>query len=242
MRRAAAARPWLLRLRDLIALFGMVAAMPGAAGRRGWRATRTPCPPAPGPGGCGPAPAQPGHADRVQHGLELWAVAPLPGGDHDGQRFLALLAGQVNLGGQPAAGPAQPVIGGLAAGRLGLQIPLFRAPAACWCARVTVESTDTSQVISPAASARACNAVRIPAQVPSRCQRRNNPYTDCHGPYAAAHPATAHPPGPATGSRRSAAVSSTPAGGPASPRGSNGSSTAHCASVRSALPSPLRWP
>ncbi len=40
--------------------------------------------------------------------------------------------------------PAQAVIGRLVsdpAGRLGLQVPLFRAPAACWCARVTVEST-----------------------------------------------------------------------------------------------------
>jgi hypothetical protein len=40
----------------------------------------------------------------------------------------------VNLGGPAAAGAAQAMIGGLsghAAGRLGLQIPLFRAPAAC---------------------------------------------------------------------------------------------------------------
>jgi hypothetical protein len=36
----------------------------------------------------------------------------------------------------------------------GLQIPLFRAPAACWCARAAVESTLTSQQIRPAASAR----------------------------------------------------------------------------------------
>lgn len=40
-----------------------------------------------------------------------------------------------------------------AAGWLGLQIPLFRAPAACWWARALVESTDTSQVILPAAPA-----------------------------------------------------------------------------------------
>jgi hypothetical protein len=51
--------------------------------------------------------------------------------------------------------------------------PRLRAPAACWCARATVESTDTSQVISPAASARPCKAVRILRQVPFRCQRRN---------------------------------------------------------------------
>jgi len=84
--------------------------------------------------GAGPAGAAPGHLDAAQHDLELRAVAALPGGDHDGQGFLALLAGQVDLGGQPAAGPAQPVIVRLvldAAGRLGLQVPLIRAPAAC---------------------------------------------------------------------------------------------------------------
>jgi hypothetical protein len=82
----------------------------------------------------GPARAQPGNGDRVQDGLELGAVATLPRGDQDGQRSLALLAGEVNLGGQAATGPAEPVIGGLvvhSAGRFGLQIPLLRAPAAC---------------------------------------------------------------------------------------------------------------
>ena len=76
----------------------------------------------------------PRHPDAPEHGLELRAVAALPGGDHDGQRLLALLAGQVDLGGEPAPGPAQPVIGrllGHPARRLGLQVPLFRAPAAC---------------------------------------------------------------------------------------------------------------
>nr|WP_207386202.1 hypothetical protein [Protofrankia symbiont of Coriaria ruscifolia] len=51
------------------------------------------------------------------------------------------------------------------------------APAACWWARATVESTDTSQVINPAASARVWSAVRIAVQVPSRCQSRHSPYT-----------------------------------------------------------------
>jgi hypothetical protein len=63
-----------------------------------------------GPGPPGP---QPGHGDLVQDGGELGAVAALPGGDLDGQRFLPLLGGQVDLGGQAAAGPAQRVIGGL---------------------------------------------------------------------------------------------------------------------------------
>jgi hypothetical protein len=61
------------------------------------------------------------------------------------------------------------------AGRLDLQIPLLRAPAACWWARVIVESTLTSQTMLPAASAQICNAERIAAHTPARCQDRNNP-------------------------------------------------------------------
>jgi hypothetical protein len=55
------------------------------------------------------------------------------------------------------------MIGRLGAGRLSLQIPFLRAPAACWCARAIVGSTLTSQVISPAASARAYSPARIRA-------------------------------------------------------------------------------
>jgi len=144
--------------------------------------------------------AGPGDPDALQHGLELGAVPALARGDQHRQRLLVLLAGQVHLGGQPAPRPSQAVIVRLvtgAAGRFGLQVPLFRAPAACLCARATVESTDTSQVISPAASARPCKAVRIFRQVPSRCQRRNSPYTECQGPYRAGtsrHGAGADPP------------------------------------------------
>ncbi|MFJ4918199.1 hypothetical protein [Streptomyces sp. NPDC088726] len=39
----------------------------------------------------------------------------------------------------------------------------------------TVESTLTSHVISPAASARTCNRVNSAGQMPSRCQRRKSP-------------------------------------------------------------------
>ena len=46
-----------------------------------------------------------------------------------------------------------------------------------------MESTLTSQTMSPAASAQICNADRIASQPPLRCQDRNNPYTDCHRPY-----------------------------------------------------------
>jgi hypothetical protein len=116
---------------------------------------------------------------------QLRAVTALAGGHHDRQRPLALLDRQVQLAGQPATGPPERVIGGLdgdSTRRLALEVPLLRAPAACWCALATVASTLTSQVIKPSASARACSRVRIRCQVPSRCQRRNSPYTVCHGP------------------------------------------------------------
>ena len=127
--------------------------------------------------------------------------------------------------------------GWLSAGWLHLQIPLFRAPAACWWARTTVESTLTSQVISPAASARACKLVRIRAQVPARCQARTNPYTDAHGPYRSGtsrhgHPARVRHRIPSM-SCRNGHVRGRPG---FFPFGSNGSSTAHCASVKSARP------
>jgi hypothetical protein len=100
----------------------------------------------------------------------------LPSRDHDGQGLLALLDREVDLAGQSTAGSAEAVVGRLdedAAGRFLLKVPLFAAPAACWWARQTVESTFTSQVIRPFASASAWSWVRILAQVPSRCQRRN---------------------------------------------------------------------
>ncbi|MFF1476716.1 hypothetical protein ACFVYD_03890 [Streptomyces sp. NPDC058301] len=102
--------------------------------------------------------AEPGHSDTAQDHLELRRVAALSGRDDQRHRLLGLLYRQVELGGQPASGTSEPVIVGLGehtTRRLDLQIPLFRAPTACWCARAMVESTETSQVVSPSASARA---------------------------------------------------------------------------------------
>jgi hypothetical protein len=87
-----------------------------------------------------------------------------------------MLDRQVQLGGQPTARAPEAVVVGLdvdPAGRLLLQIPLLRAPAACWCARAIVESTLMAHVIRPFASASACNCSKIRFQVPLRCQRRN---------------------------------------------------------------------
>lgn len=100
-----------------------------------------------------------------QDGHELRAVSSLARCDQRRQRSLVLVAGQVNLGGPAAPGPTEPVVVRLAAdpaGRLSWACLFLRAPAACWCARQIVESTFTSHVISPAASALACSPVNEP--------------------------------------------------------------------------------
>ena len=146
----------------------------------------------------------------------------------------------MHLAGQPAAGPAQAVTGRLvidAAGRAGLQVPLFRAPGACWCARTTVASTHTSQVISPAASARPCNrgndsppgAIPLPsAEQPVHRLLRTVPARDIPPRRTGADP----PPDPVD-----QLLFRPHHGRPGFfPLGSSGSSTAHCAPVRSAQP------
>jgi hypothetical protein len=60
-----------------------------------------------------PARAEAGHPDAAQHRPKLGAVAALAGGDHDRQRPLTTLDGQVQLAAQPAPGAAQPVVGRL---------------------------------------------------------------------------------------------------------------------------------
>ncbi|MFJ7269134.1 RICIN domain-containing protein [Streptomyces sp. NPDC099050] len=85
----------------------------------------------------------------------------MSGSDHDRHRLLALLDGQMQLCRQTAARAPKAVVVRLradTAGRLLLQIPLFRAPSACWWARHTVESTLMSQVMSSLASDWACSS------------------------------------------------------------------------------------
>ena len=129
----------------------------------------------------GTRPSRPGarDADPVQDDGEVRAVAALSGGDHDGEHFLALLDRQVQLAGPATAGAAQAVVGGFVHAPPGgsfCAAPSLRAPAACWWARVIVESIETSQAMAPAVSARIWSLVRICAQVPvalfvSACRR-----------------------------------------------------------------------
>jgi hypothetical protein len=84
--------------------------------------------------GTGTARATPRHPNTVQHPLELRGVAALAGGDHDRQRPLAALDGQVQLAAQPAPGAPERVVGRLGvdpARFFALPVPPLRAPAAC---------------------------------------------------------------------------------------------------------------
>ncbi len=83
-------------------------------------------------------------SDPGHHGLESGCVTGLACGDAEGERSCPAVRGQVDLRAQAAAGASECVVGGLA----GADRPLLRAPAACWWAQTTVESTDTVQSIS----------------------------------------------------------------------------------------------
>ena len=162
-------------------------------------------------------PGRGGDADGVQHGLELGAVTALARGDQDRQRFLALLAGQVHLGGQPAAGAAQRAIvrlGTHPAGRLGLQVTPFARPGRVLVRPGHRESTHTSQVISPSASARPCSPARICRQVPCAASGGTG-----HTPSATARPQRHIPPRRTARTRHRipsiSCASHAPAGGPA---------------------------
>lgn len=61
--------------------------------------------------------------------------------------------------------------------------PFFRAPAACWWARMEVESTENTHSTSPAASSLTTASSRILTQVPSMVQIRSRSWPVFHGPY-----------------------------------------------------------
>lgn len=73
------------------------------------------------------------------------------------------VADEVDFRAQAAAGTTERVVVGLSP----IRNPFFRAPAACWWARQTVESTDTVQPMLSPASATSKSAARIRYQVPS---------------------------------------------------------------------------
>lgn len=92
--------------------------------------------------------AGPRDADLLHDPLENRCVAPLARGDDSRKDVAGSVHREVNLGGQPTTGAAETMVV-----RLGCQVvrtrparivsPFLRAPTACWCARQTVESTET---------------------------------------------------------------------------------------------------
>ena len=88
---------------------------------------------------------------------------------------MALFAGQVDLRGQPAAGTAQPVIGGFVTGWLELVVGMMAGDGGVLMSAGNGGVDRDVKADQPAASARCCNPAQTPAQMPSRCQRRNSP-------------------------------------------------------------------
>lgn len=75
-----------------------------------------------------------GNADAFEDLDHLWCVAPLAGGEEEGQRAAAAYAREVDLAGQAAPGPSESFVRAVMPGRcpfFGTRGFFFRAPAAC---------------------------------------------------------------------------------------------------------------
>jgi hypothetical protein len=99
--------------------------------------------------------------------------AGVPTGENEGEWSANGIADQVNLAGQPTSGSAECQV----------PEPPSRAPAVCWWARTMMESTDASQSVPPAASARACASLSIRSNVPSLVHRRKRVCRVAQDPY-----------------------------------------------------------
>jgi hypothetical protein len=122
----------------------------------------------------GSAPA--GAPDRplLQQPLESGRLVALARRQGHRHRLAAALRAEVDLRREATLALAQ---------RLARRVPPF-APAACWCARITVPSTKwTVQSSRPAASACRWTAAKIRCQTPARVHRQKRVYTVAHGPY-----------------------------------------------------------
>jgi len=126
----------------------------------------------PQPGWASPwsARAKPRNGDSVQYRLQLRHVTALTGRHQQRQRPAMAIDAYMDLAGPAASGMSQPLVP---------YGPLFsawakdlRAPAALRWALIWVESSAApAQSICPAASAWACNCLRMRCQVPLRDQR-----------------------------------------------------------------------
>ena len=119
---------------------------------------------------------RPGSTDGalVHEPLEDGRFVLLTRSEQDRQRLTLPIGLEVHFGREAALAAPQ---------RFGFWGPPF-APAACWCARITLPSTKwTLQSTSPAASACCWTAAKIRSQIPASRQRQNRLYTVDHGPY-----------------------------------------------------------
>lgn len=99
-----------------------------------------------------------GHSDGFEDRLELRAVAPLASRDQQRQRLLSLFACQVDLRGEPAPGPAQPVVVRLLAEPAGRF--LLPGAVAAGTGRVLVGPATTSAAGTTHPAAATCGTVR----------------------------------------------------------------------------------
>jgi hypothetical protein len=125
--------------------------------------------------GSQPGPTTPRTLDcaRFQQQRQRQLLMALPAGQREDDGLATALGAEMDLGAESAATPAER-----------LWAPFFRAPAACWWARMTDPSTKWSvQSSAPRASASAWSAWRMRDQTPVSCQRRKRLYTVCQLPY-----------------------------------------------------------
>ena len=123
--------------------------------------------------GAGPTLPGAGHADVLEHGGHHRGVVDVPAGDHHPQRSAAPVADHVQLGRQPAAGAADPVIR-----RLEPRILVIRQSPLCparGSRRADAHARSWSRWTRPSRSSRR----RLPASAPRptaspRCRSRPN--------------------------------------------------------------------
>jgi len=115
----------------------------------------------------------PANGDLRQQWEQLGVVPGLAFGEEHGHRQTAAVDREVDLAAQPAAGPPDrlPLDGDRV--DAGPTAPFLRAPAACWCARTTVESTATVHSTTPTESSFTTTSARIASQVPSAAHFRS---------------------------------------------------------------------
>jgi hypothetical protein len=158
----------------LVASAGWCSGCRAANSRRGGPGRCSPCRRRPDPDGCGGDPGR--------------AVGPPPAPAADRRRWPP----DAGLGSGPASAACHrpPRGDGPSSSSRPGSCPALQspgppcAPAACWCARSTVPSTQcTVQSSCPAAAARRWTAAKIRSQTPPSVQRGKRVYTVGHSPY-----------------------------------------------------------